>query len=431
MNGVYRIVFTVIALTIAVVSCSEQQSRVIEQTQESTAVQDTLAVVPQDTLVFTATRDTITLAEYEAMKSEITAPKKKAKGRQRKKAKAPTRQGLDCYISAYIEPELEPTDLGLYGNVESVRETEYSIFEENGKYIKQKSSVYFYELSEHGDFAKVIRYEPDKEAFVISQYNCNYNKDGKMTYLQYNDRGWNNEWRQTEEKYKYDDEGKLIAKESGAYLTIFQYDRKGQIVKELTYNADTLSYIKKYDNKGRIIKELSYECDTLFNAAIYRYSRRGSISIKEQLMDFGEWYRKVWYVVAEYDEHDRILVEYNYYSPDCFGLSDYSYDKRGNRTSFSCHPRFGYMEDGGDMPVVAYYTYDSYNRLISSIGGSKMSYNQFTNKYDAKGNLVHHKCDSYLISFKYDSVGNVVETIKGDSDSNRLTLTEYEITYRK
>ena len=209
MNGVYRIVFTVIALTIAVVSCSEQQSRVIEQTQESTAVQDTLAVVPQDTLVFTATRDTITLAEYEAMKSEITAPKKKAKGRQRKKAKAPTRQGLDCYISAYIEPELEPTDLGLYGNVESVRETEYSIFEENGKYIKQKSSVYFYELSEHGDFAKVIRYEPDKEAFVISQYNCNYNKDGKMTYLQYNDRGWNNEWRQTEEKYKYDDEGNL------------------------------------------------------------------------------------------------------------------------------------------------------------------------------------------------------------------------------
>ena len=432
MNNVYRTILTVIALTIAVISCSEQQPRAIEQTQETTAVQDTtlldtLAVVPRDTLVFTVTRDTITLADYEAVKATLAVPKSKAKGRQRKKAKAPSRQGLDCYISAYIE--LEPTDLGLYGNVESVKKTEYSIFEENGKYIKQKTKKYIYELNERGDFIKVTQYEPGKEAFVLSQ--CYYNKDGKMTYRQYNDRGWNNEWRQAEEKYKYDDEGKLIAKESGASLTIFQYDRKGQIVKELTYDADTLCYIKKYDNKGRIIKELSYECDTLFNAAIYRYSRRGSISIKEQLIDFGEWYRKDWYVVAEYDVHGRILEEYNYYNPDCFGLSEYSYDKRGNRTSYSCHPRFGYMEDGGDMPALATYTYDSYNRLISSEGISKIGYNQLTNKYDTKGNLVHHKCDSYLKSFKYDSVGNVVETIEGDSDSNRLTFTEYEITYRK
>ena len=88
------ILFTALATTLLFASCADKVAKSTDESTEGIVVEQTQDEQPQaeqpDSIEL-ETREEITLEEYKAMKASLTAPKRKARGRRCKKAKAPTR----------------------------------------------------------------------------------------------------------------------------------------------------------------------------------------------------------------------------------------------------------------------------------------------------------------------------------------------------
>lgn len=459
MNQIHRTALFTLTLTLVTLACSGPRPINVEQPQEPTAVQDTVKqdTVSQETVATVAldtvnliVRDTLSQEEYNALMAALK-PKLNTKQRQRKKAMAPSRQGYDYNnLEDYGWGEsgvpiinIFPNYcIGLYGNVESVREATYTISEGNGIYFKQKSRECLYELNERGDFTRIIRSEPDQRNVIL----CKYDNYGNITYYKSDEK---NHKRATEYKaeykteYKYDDEGRLISKtktdlqsnEPSTENTIFQYDRNGKLIKELCYDGkDSLVGYTKYDRNGRILEMpcyYQYYYTTII--AKYKYKKKGAYTIQLQhCKDYG------WIPVAKYDSQGKCVKE-KYFRKfiDWYSLAKYSYDNKGNLVYYHHTPNNLEVHDFGDSPSDIHAKYDAYNRLITLNGSWWSAPVSLSNKYDARGNLILQDNDmdfvgySSATAYKYDSQGNVVQKIEYNNEKKPVTVTEYNIVYRK
>jgi antitoxin component YwqK of YwqJK toxin-antitoxin module len=485
MNQIHRTALFTLTLTLVLFACSGPKPANIEQPQEPAAAQDLVKQdsVPQETVATVAldtvnviVRDTLSQEEYNALMAALK-PKLNTKQRQRKKADAPTRKGYD-YNLLNIEGDEGVIPLkdvfpfytiGLYGNVESVTETTFTIEEKNGIYFKQKSGECLYELNERGDFTRIIRSEPDKRDIIVLL--CKYDNYGNITYYKY-DEGKYKDKSEWTAKYIYDDKGKLIAEEKNSGMTIFQYDRNDKLAEELCYDdqdklisckrynrngklseelyydgKDSLIGCTKYDNKGRIILEsptFALGLPSIGATAKYRYKKKGAYTIQLQSVQLQPSDKERWFPIANYDSQGRRTFYKSH--PDntipYWGKS--TYDNKGNLIYYHVTPNDLEVHDSKDYPTDIRAKYDAYNRLIGLNGiwqwlGDKLN---ISNKYDAKGNLVLVKYESRRVAIKYDSQGNAVQKIEYQVMENienegtkreiwPISITEYKIAYRK
>ena len=209
-----------------------------------------------------------------------------------------------------------------------------------------------------------------------------FNRQGnKVLYLSYESDGSISSKR----IYKYDDEERLIEKETYyrdklSFRDFYSYDDKGNMIEKTTLDADgALSLRQRYvhNDKGNVIEERHHNDDDVF------YNR----------------------IVFEYDEKDNVIEENNFDANDLHCLSTtYQYDDNGNMIEKDFHS------------------------LLNSMFDFK---NQF--KYDEKGNVIEEVYldggpSKRIIEYEFDEKGNWIKSIayKYGEQQSRI---EREIEY--
>lgn len=212
----------------------------------------------------------------------------------------------------------------------------------------------------------------------------------------------------------------LIAEEEQSCVTIYQYDKKGRMVKQINPLLDEKTYT--YDGNGNIVSIVDEdENETLIRydlnnrpvqmsygdgkIAVFRYNKRG------ELVELQDWISTV---AMEYDSIGRLkkVTDREHMSVG------YSYDANGNLTRM----------DYPDGSVVG-YTYDKNNRLseVQDIEGIRTTY-----KYDVLGNLLSMKNPVGSVSYAYNENRqpvNVTYLVEQGSLSGNLIEDRY--TYDK
>ena len=150
-------------------------------------------------------------------------------------ADAPKRQGWDYKYKTPLTP--------LYGNVESLTITEYSLKDSLGVLSRSKIEVKnCFNFNESGDVTERAKYNSDGS--LNDKFIYKYDKKGNMT-----EYAW------------YKSDGSFIHK------YIYKYDKKGNMTEIASYNLFGLlsrERIYEYDKKGNKIKEVWYNSDGSF-----------------------------------------------------------------------------------------------------------------------------------------------------------------------
>ena len=248
------------------------------------------------------------------------------------------------FLTSCSKKHNELSEVGLKGNVQSIREISYSATETNDTIIKgdivysEDLKNYFATYNQDGNLTEIINY--DNTNTVIDRWKFLYSSDGKAlggnyylndntlsdsTYYVYNKKGYVTEY------YHYFADGKLKNK-----IYSF-YDRKGNITEEKLIDADNMLYrtTKCYYKHKNLIKDSSFDAaGNLLYTSSYIYNNKDCL-IKQTI----------------FNGDGKINSQ-----------GTYSYNENGDIEE-------SYSEIPGQKPVKYYYTYkyDSCNNWIQKI----------------------------------------------------------------
>lgn len=190
------------------------------------------------------------------------------------------------------------------GNVKSISETDYDLVLEDGEYVKYTSSLRYFEYSEDGrlvtykyenpyeNFNMQFIYEGDRLTGIEGgDYRIDIDKDGNIEKLfpLYSSSP------EIYYMYQYDSDRRIIRKSNNgadlglAYITAFEYDEKGRMIKrtetcgdapesyfKFEYNIEDLVWqteVKEADDTEDVY-EYIYEYDDFHNWVSRRKSFR-------------------------------------------------------------------------------------------------------------------------------------------------------------
>ena len=138
------------------------------------------------------------------------------------KAKAPEREGWYCAI-LYCDGIVK--DPPLYGDVESVEITEYTLKESFGEVITNKI-----------DRKRIYKFNQQGDVFESASYNSDGSLDDKRL-SKYDSQGNNIEYAW------YNGDGSLDWK------FLYKYDSQGNLIEQITYKGDVMTPIEKTEFK--------------------------------------------------------------------------------------------------------------------------------------------------------------------------------------
>ena len=323
----------------------------------------------------------------------------------------------------------------LYGDVESVNITYYTLVDKFGEIVKEKvDRKCIYRFNSKGDVVEC----------------CSYNSDGSLN---------------EEQLSKYDSQGNEIeyAKYNRygtpEWKNFYKYDSQGNKIEHAHYNGDGSlhsKYLYKYDSQGNTIEEAWYKGDgSLEEKAFCKYNAHGKISEKNY---YNRYDSLIYQTVYEYDSHGNLTFEAGYDNSGFDGerrlrhQHSFEYDSHGNV--------IGWEEMCSSLSTSHYlqhrYTYDAQGHMIEETleYEKELVYNKTLYEYDSKGNVIkiaEYKNDidplrlKYDVSYdykkctlskttviKYDAQGNWIEKIEYKSDIMiPVEMEERTIIYRK
>ena len=204
-------------------------------------------------------------------------------------------------------------DLGLKGNVHSVRETSSKAIVKNDSIIAgkrkrwHKEDLDFYIVLNNQGYKIEKSLYNDKDA-LISRLTYEYDDRHNVTKEQkYNPDGTLTE--KNEFNYKYDDSGKKTEKawKNGRKVK-FAYDDFGRIKDETYYLADG-SFERResfmYDINGNVLEDISYKSDESIGLKIiYRHNDKG-LKVEETWFDLGSKF--IIKYLYNYDEFGNVI----------------------------------------------------------------------------------------------------------------------------
>ena len=212
--------------------------------------------------------------------------------------------------------------------------------------------------------------------------------------------------------------------EDGGERTVYEYDRKGNVIEETVYrNSNKLRYTKyEYTNKNLPLKEVTYSADGEKTYIVeYDYSDSSpEVEVVETNCETGSE-RKHWVV---FDNRGNIAEEIYRYSG--FEDESYTYQYTNGKRLFegmkrngaSIGTQYGYQGkrlvseayDMGDYEYSVRYSYSNGKTL------TKKTYNYYAFGYSA----------TYYEEFVYDSDGHLKRSVMRDEDENLCQKTEYK-----
>jgi hypothetical protein len=164
------------------------------------------------------------------------------------------------------------------------------------------------------------------------------------------------------EKFGEPSIGKLI------YLSVWEYDYIGRLVKYESYNDDSgeLKSASKfeYNDKGKIVKESSYDKDgKLNNISKFEYNDKGQVA-KRSSYDIDGKLKSV--IKSEYNDKGKVIKQS-------------SYDSDGEPTIVVTYK----YNDNGNMTTMSYFNYDRESESVSEY--------KYT-KFDDEDNWIEREC---------------------------------------
>ena len=196
---------------------------------------------------------------------------------------------------------------------------------------------------------------------------------------------------------------KSFAEEESVFWVTYQYDEKGNKVREDYPNDDTYSdytlFDNEYDADGNLVRVTTYihYISEGFNGGFTsdEYDEEGKMIYGILQTPGGDVYSSEY----EYDEHNNLIQVLTYLNNEFISSEAYEYDSQGNRISST-------SQSTGSF---ALFDYD----------------HKYDNEYDSFGNLV--KVKSYTYSGE-DLVDSSVEAYEYDQDGNRIKETRFDST---
>lgn len=233
---------------------------------------------------------------------------------------------------------LNREELGLKGNVKSIKETSYIEVKKFGEIVKEK----------------------ERKEFWLYDFNYIFNEKGDIT-----------------KKYEYNSDGILHSKYT------FKYNKK----KEITANngEEALSIIGKnklekyhniykYDNRGNIVEHSYYKSKTFLSRYTYKYSKEGNKTEENYYKSIDELKSKKKFI---FNDKGNVIEEYLYKSN---GELEYKYlseyDDKGNKIKMQTN------KPDGSLVYRTTFEYDIYGNIISGRGYT------YKYEYDKNGNWI-------------------------------------------
>lgn len=233
-------------------------------------------------------------------------------------------------------------EFNIYGNVKQIKNKYYGAKESFGEIEKGKFN---------GVLIKIFNYEGNQ----IKEKN--YNTDGSVNVkiiFKYNNKGLKTEERP-------------YGKDGTPYNYFnYSYNNVNQIISETLFHISKKTIIHKdsfeYDKKGNLITETSYNSKKMQAVSRYKYD---GLSRKIEYNYYGingllKWIRKY-----NYDDNNRLLenISIDSYSKEMKRKTGYKYDDFGN-----VNEKSEYDADGSLKERTVYeYEYDKNNNWIKKI----------------------------------------------------------------
>lgn len=218
----------------------------------------------------------------------------------------------------------------------------------------------------------------------------------------------------------YDEDGYMLRQNFRASKTdmkvLYEYDSNRNILKEGVYEKDVLDYevIYKYDLNKNLIEELVISPnDTYIIGTKYEYDSKGNI-IKEHISNSEDLDRVQ---VHKYDEEGKEIEFYSFCGGEPDSKNIYKHDSKGNTIEID------YYDEREKLIGIHKYEYDSNGNkteLVYLANGRLIK----KNILNANGKVVdmyytNKEGDLYLrLKYNYNSLGNLSEQYSYDSNNN-------------
>jgi hypothetical protein len=246
--------------------------------------------------------------------------------------------------------------------------------------------------------------------------------------------------------YHFNDRGDVAKREhysDDSYMPYksqqFIYDTEGLLAEmiEVQKSSEAEDWWKttyKHNSKGLLVEaSTTYKSDAeLGDVWHYEYDGNGN-KIHAILLDSGDL--ALWETFWKYDANGRVIEEsrYNYEDAAYAGVSRYKYNAEGVlvEEEYFSH---GYEEE---TKTIVLYSYDAQGNIVKeSLVTPQCEFATYSYKYDGNGRMsetLYRESDGSFekkICRKYDSMGNVVEEVESENNSQLTSITKYNIVYR-
>ena len=233
-------------------------------------------------------------------------------------------------------------------------------------------------------------FEYDEKGNVVKEVD----PYGKETRYTYDSRG--NKLSEItplgKKTFRYDENNNVLEEtDELGHSTFYTYNSKNQML--TTTDAMNRTYTTVYDENGRVHKTF----DPLGNKTENQYDENGNLISTTNAKGFVTYY--------QYDRYGNMIAEIN----DSHQKTNYVYDHNGNMIKQTQYKTNG---AGQQLEIVTEFIYDSNNRLIKTIDTAG---NTTAIEYNAIGKKqADTDIDGNKTTYQYDSRGNIEKTFYPD-----------------